>query len=368
MWSAWKHCKSDGTIPEDLLPCDAFQVRWFCMWDYDIVDPMRMTETLRGEWHWKIVNDSGIELFFSRNKVAVQFTWMSFGMFGGGGLAFATWAWNSASDRVLTTIPEWSNRPLDGTGNPIWANPTDWRGTSVPYAPATEQPYLSPGGGSADIAHHSFAIQTTWHGGIYEVSIPQGARWQVPFHNVGATALVKLANLEMRTSKGGDSGACTDVAGFMRNGVFEQDRAVQCIYPNGTQMSETRLIVPGLRSPQLLKSRSNVLYCLGEKGMYWRLFQSFNDGHTWETVTDVWDPGYQNARYTILPDGEILSVAMKGSTCYSKRIGGVLINVGYGMTAPISIVHDNRRGTIVVDSTGATWLSKDGGNTWERSL
>lgn len=372
MWTEWKHVQSNGTIPSDLLPCTAIQMRWFCMWDYDIVDTSRMTDELKGSWTWQIV-DAGNRIYFkSQVKCSIQFTWMSFGM----GFAFTTWSWNSASDRVLTTFPEWSGRPLDASGNPVWANPTNWRGTSVPYAPATEQPYFDPGGGDCEVAAAegsgedrmtTFTIYTTWHSGIYNVQIPAGCKWQVPFHNVGATDLSKkLANLEMRTSKGGDLGSCFDIPGILRSPTVEQGLALQGIYKDGVHRDEQRRILTEFNSPQLLKTRSNVLYCLGEKGMYWKLLRSTDDGYTWKVVTDLWEPGYNNARFLILPDNAILSIATKGGVTYSKRSeGGYRVYVTNEAVAPCSLAYDARRGAVMTDAEGSTWCSKDCGFNWE---
>jgi len=363
-WSNWTSIKSDGTIPDQLLPCEAFQARWFLEWDYDITDPARMSDTLNGRWKWQIVPvGGGDHIFVSETKVRVMVVWLYFGF----GISGVVWWWDSSGDRVLTTIPVWSNRPLDGQGNPIWAGEGgNWSDYSHPSAEGTEQPYCDPGSGN-QFADPTVYVQTFWHGPIYNIAIPQNSKWEVPFHNVGATWLIKLANLQMRTRKGGDTGGCIDVPGIARNGHRVSQVATQLWTQDGGVHTNLRRIWSDVGSPQLDKDRENVLYCLGEKGTNWMLWRSENDGYTWDAGMSIWPSGYSNARMVPLPSGGMLYIAAKGNVVYSQRSDGAgRQTVCSSGTPPFSLVYDDRWGAMVIDSTGKVWRSENL-LTWEQA-
>lgn len=368
-WSDWSAIRSDGSIPEDLLPCDAWQARWFLEWDYDVIDTSSMGTSLTGEWHWQI-DYGGDPVFFSKNKVRVSLIWFSYGF---GGLGSAVWYWDGSGDRVLTTSPGWSERPLDSLGDPIWAGGEVahslpiWS-ASHPDADGTEQPYLDPASGT-DFYQNTVYIQSWWQGAIYEIPLTQGAVWSVPFHNIGATWLIKLANLQMRTRRAGDIGGCFDAPGILRVGGIENRVAIQRILRHGCTKPEIRTILSGVTSPSLQKSRDNKLYCLCQRGSTWMFLGSCNDGITWEEPQTVWSDGYENAKFVILPNGGVLHLATSGGVLYSMRSeSGSRVTVTSGVVPPLSVQYDSRQGAVVVDSVGSTWVSRDCGVSWERTV
>lgn len=369
-WSEWSPLKSDGSIPDELLPCSEWQARWFLEWDFDINDHTKMGDTLRGEWHWRVTSQDQQELFFSKVKVSVGMAWM----YLGGILSLATWWWDSAADRLLTLCPEWVDRPM---GRPIsGGDPVPvWAGGEVEYgmrlwsashpSTDTEQPYLNPGGG-VDFANNTLYIQSWWEGPVYRVPLSVGSKWSVPFHNVGAPWLIKMANLQMRTRTSGDVDGLIDVPGVIRCGGNAGELLLQRISHDGGNTFFTRRIGTGYHSPQLLKGADNTLYCVAEKGGNWMLLSSANDGYTWEVTATVWGTEYGNAKSVILPDGSLVSVATKGSTCFFQS--GItdtrsIVAVGT-VIPPVSLLHDDRWGLVIVDSIGGSWISKDGGITW----
>lgn len=344
IWSEWSQVRSDGTIPEDLLPADAFQLRYFLQWDYDVVYLEAMFALLTGLWRWDIRDSAGVALFEQSNQVRVMVVWLPIGP----ALSLVSWNWDPSGDKITTTVPD--------------PAPT--------VAGMAESLYLDPASDPVgDFAELTIAIQSYYYGPLYEIALPAGAVIALPFHNVGATSLWKMANIGIRTAKTGAGDAYTDRPGFNRLAVPSRSSLLQRISGDAGDTWANRRIAPVLSDPRLFKDETNTLYCAGWRAKEYQVLVSTNDGRTWSNWRDMilWDSGYSDVDTAGLRDGTIISVARRGGGVWFRSSATAFaqtVRIGNASQAMMLTADPQTQVLLVTDGQSTTYRSYNGGRSW----
>lgn len=363
-WSAWKSLKSDGSIPDDLLPASAWQLRWNMLWT--LYDPS--TTTYAGRWTWQIIV-SETPLFSSTVRVS------AIAVFAG---QLGLIAWIPEVVGVVTTLP--APPLIIGVGPPPgngWV--IDGNGNQVNYA---ENGYLvwDPSASVGAAAYPEADVVMDYESALYAIPLPRGAKLAIPFHNVAAGWLVKFANVQIRTASAGGVSGLRDEANFARFVTPTGTLLEQSFTGNEAQSYETRRIQPTLTSPVAFKDSQNRLYCAGFRGMNYIILRSLDDGLRWtilwgvqpgESVTypmTIWGDGYSDIDMSCLRDGTILSCATKGGSLWFKtsRDGFADTMLVGQVTGRFILPRGPFTGPVILsDGQGKSFLSGDEGRTWQ---
>lgn len=362
-YSDWKHVQRDGTIPEDLLPCEGFQLEWFLEWELDPVAEGGFT-THKGTWRWKLERPTGgTALFESLVSIYGTAVW-----FPGGELISWYIQTNRNNPVINTTVPV---RP------PMLGVPSDaeswWQRSDGSWANEAEAGYILEWGWVPGAGVISFPVYVTYQSAIYLIPLETDAKLKVPFHNIGAFQLPKMVNVRIRTLGSGVIGSLYDQAGFVRLAVPQSSDLHQLESPDGGATFKRMPIVPGLTSPVLFKDDHNRLYCSGWRGVSYYILISVDDGRRWEVFqTNIWPQEYSDIDGTALHDGVIVYMAKKGTDLWCKtsadqfqstrKIGthaGGIYRIARG--TPLS-------GELVISNgQNSTFQSTDGGMTWSEA-
>lgn len=346
IWSDWHNVQRDGTIPASILPCDYFQLRYFVQWDYDILDPLRMFQQLTGKWRWNIAGPDLLKVFDQQNQVRVTINWLSMA----GSLSMVSWYWDSSGDKIETFLPS----PAETLGN------------------MAETLYLDPASNpTADFADPTVYIQSYYYGPIYRLNLGEGSKIALPFHNVGATWLIKLANIGIRTARSGAGDAYWDRPGFVRAAVPSGGYLLQQFSGDSGASWNVRRVTPALSDPRLFKDATNALYCAGWKAKEYLALTSPNDGRTWSRWRDmlIWDAGYSDVDTTLAGGATIVSVARRGGAIWFRSAGdnfSTTTRIG-NCSKPMMLTVDPRtQSLLVTDGQSLTYRSLDGGRSWQQ--
>lgn len=352
-WSDWHNFKSNGALPADLAPASMFQLRYFCQWDYNIVDASRMFELLRGRFQWKLMTGSAV-LLHEEIKTMIMINWQPIGP----GVNFASWYEYSS---LMTTIEP---AALDYLTVAYGLNP----------AAATDVEMTYSFGSDDDTDLPTVPIQTYFEGPVYILDLPTDVIGSIPFHNVGATALWKMTNLQIRTAKSGWPAALNDQLGYLRfaNPAGSNLDQLESLHAGA---SPRRLrIAPALTSPCIWKDVHNCLFVAGWRGKVFHVLRSKDDGLRWEVFqTAIWPEGYSDIDATSLPsDGVIVFIAKRGGRLYCKTQRD-----GYAATYLVGVVGGPRfvlarsqtnSNELIASNGEMTFQSTDGGENWLRTL
>lgn len=267
-----------------------------------------------------------------------------------------SWNWDPSGDRILTTYPD----PALTMGN------------------MAESLYLDPASNpTADFTYAhgrneipTVYIQSYYYGPVYEIALPVGAVLAVPFHNVGATWLIKLANVGIRTARAGAGDAYTDRPGFNRLAIPSASSLLQRISGDEGSTWTNRRIAPVLSDPRLFKDPTNVLYCAGWRAKEYQVLVSDNDGRTWSNWRDMilWDISYSDVDTNCLRDGTIISVARKAGQCWFRSSVTHFAQtqaIGTAANAMMLTVDPQTQVLLVTDGQNTTYRSYTGGKSWE---
>lgn len=341
IWSDWKSLTSAGEINEALLPADAFQLRYFLQWEYDIVSPATMTASLTGKWRWTISDSSDDLIFNQENQVKVTLAWLYMGF----GISMPLWWWDVNYDTPTTIYPE----TYETLG--------------------VEEFYLNPGAiDDPTFADPTIYVQTWYEGPIYKLPIPAGSTIALPFHNVGAYWLVKLANIQIRTATSGDADSVYDRPGFCRFVRSDSGRLVQYVTADDGNTWTTRRVVSNLSAPRIFKEATNRLHCAGYLGKQFIDLSSDNDGLTWEgPQLTLWDAGYTDADADVLRDGTIVTIARRGGYLWFRTGADQFsdtVRIGQASRACKIAVAQAANTLIATDGQDIVFRSTDGGKTW----
>lgn len=82
-WSDWHSLRSDGTIPDELVPCEYWQLKWLIEWSLTAPENS-FGDTLKGRWVWHIAQNTS-DVFNSEVRVTGTAVWLSDPLFGGTG-------------------------------------------------------------------------------------------------------------------------------------------------------------------------------------------------------------------------------------------------------------------------------------------
>lgn len=351
IWSEWHNVRSDGTIPEDLLPADLFQLRYFVEWDYGVVNPSTMYALLTGKWRWDIRDSAGGLLFEQANQVRVMVVWLNLL----GSINMVSWNWDPSGDKIETTYPD-PAPTMGGMAESLYLDPA-----SNPTADFTA------GGGRDDIP--TVYIQSYYYGPVYDIGLPVGSVLAVPFHNVGATWLLKIANVGIRTAKAGAGDAYTDRPGFNRVAVPSASSLLQRISGDEGSTWENRRITPVLSAPRLFKDPANALYCAGWRAKEYQVLVSDNDGRTWSNWRNMvlWDSGYSDADTACLRDGTVITVARKSGSVWFRSAAtdfAQTTRIGTAANAMMLTVDPQTQVLLVTDGQSTAYRSYNGGRSW----
>lgn len=180
-WSDWYSLTSDGKIPDDILPCSAFQLRYFMQFQADtrFLDTSTGVgySTWRGRWQWTIHrnrDDRNLKenpVFDQTVDIEISLIYLSMGV------VQYIWYWNEAANKVYTVLPQ----PVTLVGGTQGGYPTE-NGWQQVYA---ERGYADPASGT-DYTDYQVYVDTWYHSAAYELNLPSGAYLGIPFHNCGA--------------------------------------------------------------------------------------------------------------------------------------------------------------------------------------
>ena len=352
-WSAWKSVKSDGSIPDDLLPCTLFQLRWNITWLLSSPDDS-YTETVKGKWRWVIKQNETPE-FESEVRVKATAIWLL------GSLV--TWYVDPNATEVRTTIPvkpsilgadinAWTQRD-DGT----WANPAEPGYTISDYDP-------NSGLGMAN----DIPVYIDYYSAAYEIPLSYGAKISVPFHNVGGVWTVKLASISIRTAGLGGFDTMFDQVGIYRMIKPENQRARQYVSRDGGTNFEEWRTPMRLTAPSVAKFNTNDLLLGGkiaEAG--WGFYTSQNDGLTWSELKLVWESTYSDVRFITTHDDAIVTIARSSGVLYcrtSRDNFTSTIQIGPATNA-FELACEQATGKLIADNgSDIRYVSLNGGIGW----
>lgn len=351
IWSDWHAVQSNGTIPEDLLPANAFQLRYFLEWDYDIVSPATMFALMTGKWRWDIKDSAGGMLFEQTNQVRVMIVWLHLG----GSVNMVSWNWDSSGDRIETTYPE-EPETVSDMAESLYLDPASNPTADFTYAHGPDEV-------------PTVYIQSYYYGPLYEIALPVGSVIAVPFHNVGATWLIKLANVGIRTARTGAGDAYTDRPGFNRLAIPSASSLLQRISGDEGDTWGVRRIAPVLSDPRLFKDQTNTLYCAGWRAKEYQVLVSDNDGRTWSNWRNMilWDSGYSDVDTAGLRDGTIISVARRAGSVWFRSSAtdfAQTVRIGTVSNAMMLTADPQTQVLLVTDGQSRTYRSYDGGRSW----
>lgn len=354
-WSPWTAVDSDGRISPSVLPASLWQLRWFVRWDFhvpalDMWNPIHTTRT-PGRWRWQVLR--GDVVVFDQ-EVSINGTMLIImGVLG-------QWVPDTRHPSgVNTTVPvpppvfgadpsRWTQDPATGR----WDNPA-------------ETGYLT----DVDGNHYgtSFSLTFWYTSDAYEIPLAAGDRIAVPFHNVGAYWMVKLANVQIRTVSAGAFDAMVDDAGFTRIAAPGLSQLTQLFAADGAHFLPRKAGLT-LQDPSIGKEPTNALVVGGMwRQLGWVVVTSDDDGITWGTPTLVFETGYSNVRMAVARDGTVIAVGQKGGRLF-VRTG----HDGFTHTADLGpareafeIAVEQSSGAIVVtDGKSVVHRSHDCGRTW----
>jgi hypothetical protein len=212
-------------------------------------------------------------------------------------------------------------------------------------------------------------IQSYYYGPLYEIALPVGAVIAVPFHNVGATWLIKIANVGIRTSRVGAGDAYTDRPGFNRVVLPSGSNLLQRISGDEGNTWEVRRVAPVLSDPRLFKDATNTLYCAGWRAKEYQVLVSDNDGRTWSNWRNMilWDSGYSDVDTAGLRDGTIISVARRGGVVWFRSSAtdfSQTVQIGTASNAMMLTADPQTQVLLVTDGQSRTYRSYNGGRSW----
>lgn len=409
-WSDWYSLTSDGKIPDDLLPCGAFQLRYFLQFQADIrfLDTNWGTgnSTWRGRWQWTI-HPSRDDRNLKQAAVFDQTVDMEIGLIylTMGGVTQFIWHWNGEANKVYTVVPQ----PVTLLGGTQGGYPTEsgWQQVSA------ERGYADPGGGS-DYTDYRVYVDTWYESAVYELNLPAGAYLGIPFHNCGAyiasfvpgnvygigdlnrptvdgaSFLVKYANTQIRTRPG-----TLDAVRCPKQGVAwvpsVSGGGVEIASLVGKDPGPFAGTVTGASSPfRLFRFPASTrlgLLCQHAQGA--RYFESPAEGQegSWALMGVIYEAGGPVARYITAclseDGGMVYMLVPEGSSGYAMLHvplapretpdGPVYDATRVGTATGLPTVPDGtymvaQRGRlhmILRGSSGALYLSSsDGGKTW----
>ena len=359
-FSAWTPCNSQGVIAESLLPCELFRLRWYIEWQYDIVDPSRLMDNLTGKWRWTI-SQGGAVVFAQAVTAQVQLVWLSLG----GVVDLFTWSYNPAAERVTTTTPV--KPPILG------ANPVAWvyDDLKAEWHNVAEQGTPDPGGAEvADVTNRTAIIQFWWESPAYEIPLESGATVAIPFHNVGAPWLVKLASVQVATSGTGGIGAMVDRPGIYRVAQPTAGRLRQNYSLDGGHTFRTRRTAYRLTTPSITKDLTNRLYVGGKlTEVGWVVVRSDDDGLTWlEAPVLIFDTGYTSMKLAVARDGTVVAIARKAGGLYCRTSIDQFGSTTYAgpATRAFELALESATGRLLAtDGLATVYQSWDQGRTWQ---
>ena len=356
-WSPWKYISRTGTIPADLLPCEAFQLSWFLEWE---LDPMGMGfSTHHGRWKWQIIGDVGNpSLFYSDVNIYGIAIWLLDELI----------AWyieeNANNPVIKTSIP--IRPPMLGVPSsaPSWHQRSDGSWANEAEAGTIVETGWNPGAGL-----ETFPVYMVYDSAEYLIDIPAGATVNVPYHDVGAFLLPKIESLQIRTIKSASLAAITELVGIHRIGQkhLGAHLAQQWSADRGATY-EARRVAQSLTYPSMAKRQDNTLFVAGKLAQAdWRVLSSRDDGLTWlEDVQVMWDAGYADAKIAVAQDGAIVTTARKGGVLYCRTSrDGFVASYKVGL-APKAFELDieSATGRLLATDGVVVFASIDGGMTW----
>lgn len=193
MWSEWHALKSDGSIPDDLLPCSEWQIRHFIDWRYDILSDMGFAN-LSSEWGWSI-GTGGVDVFVQQVRIGGSLTWFGSSVFGLSAEMF-TWWYNSAAEHVVTTTPV--KPPILGADPDAWKEEAE---TGHWHNPAEQGYAWDDAAKPLDLTDRTVIINFWYQGPIYQIPLGAGSTMGFWFVHRGVTWPRKWADCQIRTKR-----------------------------------------------------------------------------------------------------------------------------------------------------------------------
>jgi hypothetical protein len=356
-FSPWRKLRSDWGIPDELLPCEGFQLMWVLEWELTPIGAGYTTH--QGTWRWQALRPNGEALFDSTVSIYGTAVWLMDEL--------VTWyiQENAVNPKIVTTVPV--RPPMLG----VPSDATSWvRRSDGTWANQAEAGTILNADFIAGAGLESFPVMADYQSAIYEVPLEAGALLKVPFHNVGAFMLPKRANISIRTFGSGAIGSLYDQAGFVRYAIPKASDLYQLESADGGRSFYRLPIRPSLTSPVIFKDDHNRLYCGGWKGVSYYLLISQDDGRRWEVFqTDIWPKGVTDIDGTCLQDGTTVWIGKSAGDlwCKSSRDN---FATAYKIGSHGGGTYRVARGTplsgelIISNGQNSTFQSSDGGQTW----
>lgn len=293
----------------------------------------------------------------------------------------------TAGDRIAIQTNGWVQSPSEQ--GVAYVDPSGYPGNTAGDDVPEESGYTD----------YRIYINFWYYSPVYLVSIPVNSHLRIPFHNIGAVIesfishtftqpqasaaswLVKYANVQIRTAKGGGQAALIDRPGYHRGVVVDGNVSSQVYSATEGRTYDTRNIPVAFDSPSMFKTRENHLVVAGWAAREYYLLLSKDDGRTWTRVShwsgvampaSVWPDDTYEAPATVLgPGGSLVSIATKGSSVYCRSSARGFEGMSYVGAAgdfPMTLTYDSARDYLIAsDLHTRTYISKDAGQTWQAS-
>lgn len=221
----------------------------------------------------------------------------------------------------------------------------------------------SVGAGGSDVP-----VYVDYTSAPYNIPLSDGAKVSVPFRNVGAVWIVKLAGIQIRTMGLGGFATLVDRVGIHRVAKPESQRLRQHFSRDGGSTWETWRTPMRLAAPSIAKGPTNDLVVGGQIAeVGWGYYVSQNDGLSWGEHVLVFDTSYSDARFAVTRDGFTVAIARKGGVlwCRTERDGfAATVRVGEA-SAAFELAVEATTGRIIAEGSAlGRYVSYDGGASW----